>query len=72
MLRLARRPSSVKHLRQSLASRRSSYHDESYGFRKPRNFLLPDCAFSLHFPFGARPWCVRRRRPMKENGVHVG
>jgi hypothetical protein len=21
------------------------YHDESFGFRKPRDFVLPDCAF---------------------------
>ena len=38
--------SSVRQLRQSLVARRS-YHDESFGFRKPRGFQLPDCASSL-------------------------
>ncbi|KAI9511036.1 dehydrogenase E1 and transketolase domain-containing protein 1 [Russula earlei] len=33
--------SSVRYLRQSLSATRT-YHDESYGFRKPRSFLLPD------------------------------
>jgi hypothetical protein len=35
-----------------------SYHDESFGFRKPRAFTLPDCeltlvlnAFAMDFPF---------------------
>lgn len=40
------RSPSVRQLRQSLVARRS-YHDESFGFRKPRGFELPDCELSL-------------------------
>jgi hypothetical protein len=50
----------VRQLRPKLAVARG-YHDESFGFRKPRVFTLPDCELTLvlvHAPFNGLPLLI--------------
>jgi hypothetical protein len=45
LMNLVHRRMLLRRFRQNLLPAQS-YHDESFGFRKPRSFLLPDCESS--------------------------
>jgi len=57
-LKLARDASALRHLVKQLSPQgsrvvalRRAYHNESFGFRRPRQFTMPDCAspFPVNF-----------------------